>query len=386
MFIGKFRLVPIILLSLIMVFTLGVASACTPAQAQQLEGILKNVDAISGNITIVTKDGKTVTLTIPADASIAVGGATSNITTLEPGATIKIEIDKEGKVARHIEARQAEVEGTIINVASGNITIQTEKSRQVSVQVTSDTRIRVDKNQNGTLADLQVGVAVQVVYDPVTNLAVKVKVEKGENEGKGNSNETSKVGWGILEVRVTDPPPANVKSAIVHFSKIEVHKASGKDSDNTSDNGSSWIPVIGAPSSFDLMSIIGVEQILGSANITAGSFTQIRMNVTEVTGVTTDNVSYTAEVPSGELKIVGAFKVGGGNKTVLTLDFDGEKSLIQTGNGQFLFNPVVKLLVNNEGTGSVDNRGESNRGQSGENEGKGNSGNSDNSTNSGKKD
>ncbi|MBI4180324.1 MAG: DUF4382 domain-containing protein [Chloroflexi bacterium] len=165
----------------------------------------------------------------------------------------------------------------------------------------------------------------------------------------GTVTSAPNMGWGILEIRVTDPPPANVKSAVVYLTNIEVHKVSGNVSDNASgnasDNASGWIPVIGAPASFDLMNVVGVEQILGSANITAGSFTEIRMTVTKVTGVTTDNVSYTAEVPSGELKIVGAFNVGGGNKTVLTLDFDGEKSLIQSGQGKFLFKPVVKLLI-----------------------------------------
>ena len=161
--------------------------------------------------------------------------------------------------------------------------------------------------------------------------------------------------WGIVEIRATDPPPAGVKSAVVYLSNIEVHRVSSNVSDNksdnvtSSDNTSGWIPVLGAPASFDLMNVIGVEQILGSANLTAGSFTQIRMDVTKVTGVTTDNVSYTAEVPGDKLKIVGAFNVGGGRKTVLTLDFDGEKSLIRTGEGKFLFKPVVKLLTNSSG-------------------------------------
>ncbi|MBI2328364.1 MAG: hypothetical protein HYU85_01740, partial [Chloroflexi bacterium] len=34
-----------------------------------------------------------------------------------------------------------------------------------------------------------------------------------------------------------------------------------------------------------------------------------------------------------------------GTTTVLTLDFDGEKSLIRTGSGKFLFKPVVRLLI-----------------------------------------
>ncbi len=151
---------------------------------------------------------------------------------------------------------------------------------------------------------------------------------------------TPTVEWGIIEIRVTDPPPAGVKSAIVYLTNIEVHKVSG--------NTSGWIPILGAPSSFDLMDVIGVEQILGSANVTAGSFTQIRMDVDRVEVETVVGDNFTAEVPSGELKIVGAFNVGGGKATVLTLDFDGEKSLIVTGKGKALFKPVVKLLIKEE--------------------------------------
>ena len=161
--------------------------------------------------------------------------------------------------------------------------------------------------------------------------------------------------WGIAEIRATDPGPANVTSAVVYLSNLEVHMVSGNMSDNTSgnltasDDSSGWIPVLGAPASFDLMNVIGVEQILGSANLTAGSFNQIHMDVSKVTGVTTGNISYSATVPSDKLMIVGAFNIGGGNTTTLTLDFDGSQSLIQTGQGKFLFKPVVKLLVNSGG-------------------------------------
>jgi hypothetical protein len=156
---------------------------------------------------------------------------------------------------------------------------------------------------------------------------------------------TEEKNWGIVEIRVTDPPPADVKSAIVHFNNIEVHKASDN---GTTDNesGGEWIRVTSTAGSFDLMSIIGVEQALGSANLTAGKYTQVRMNVTNVTGETTDNVSYIATVPSTELKITGTFTIGSGNTTVLTVDFDGEKSLVRTGAGEFMFKPVVKLMVN----------------------------------------
>jgi len=150
--------------------------------------------------------------------------------------------------------------------------------------------------------------------------------------------------WGIIEIRVTDPPPADVISANVTLDNIEVHR-----------EGGGWETIdIGENVTFDLMEVIGVTEVLGSVNVTAGSFTQIRMNVPTVdvvfsTDNGTDNV--TARVPSEKLKIVKAFEVIGGTKTVLTLDFDGKRSLvlpgkdIATGKQKAIFKPVVHLLV-----------------------------------------
>ena len=72
------------------------------------------------------------------------------------------------------------------------------------------------------------------------------------------------------------------------------------------------------------------------------------MTVERVEVITTNGDNFTAEVPSGKLKIVRPFEVGGGETTVLTLDFDGEKSLVVTGAGKFFFKPVVKLLIEHE--------------------------------------
>ena len=150
---------------------------------------------------------------------------------------------------------------------------------------------------------------------------------------------------GIIEIRVTDPPPADVIHAFVTLANIEVHR-----------EGGGWETIdLGGEVTFDLMDVIGVEAVLGSAGVLAGSFTGIRLNVTEVV-VTIDGYPdpISAEIPSGKLKIVKTFEVVDGVKTVLTLDFDGEKSLIlpgkdiDTGIERALFKPVVKLLIGRE--------------------------------------
>jgi len=160
-------------------------------------------------------------------------------------------------------------------------------------------------------------------------------------------------GQGVVEIAVTDPGPANVKSAVVYLTKVEVHRAadqssanvSGEASENetegasenetsensTSDVGGQWITVINSPMSFDLMQIVGVTEVLGSANVTTGRYTQVRITVDKVDVVTTEGDNFTATVPSKQIKIVGTFTMTGDGKTALTLDFDGSKSLVVTG-------------------------------------------------------
>jgi len=147
---------------------------------------------------------------------------------------------------------------------------------------------------------------------------------------------------GTIEIRVTDPPPADVTSANVTAKNIEVHRVTGEESE--------WITIIEGPVTFDLMKLAKAEEaeILGAEEIKVGSFTQIRMDVDSVEVVTVDGDNITAEVPSGKLKIVRPFNVEDGVKTVLTLDFDGSKSVIITGKGEALFKPVVKLVVEYE--------------------------------------
>jgi len=142
---------------------------------------------------------------------------------------------------------------------------------------------------------------------------------------------------GTIEIQVTDPPPADVVSAVVYLTGIEAHLVS--------DNSSEWVEILDAPPKFDLMAVIGVAEILGSANVTPGKYTQIRMNVDKVEVETTAGDNFTAEVPSEKLKIVRSFNVAPGMTTVLTLDFDGEKSVI-IGKNKVLFKPTVKLLIN----------------------------------------
>lgn len=146
---------------------------------------------------------------------------------------------------------------------------------------------------------------------------------------------------GQLEVRITDAPPPGVTKILVTVSLIEVHKA-----DASEDAG--WIQVFeGDERTFDLVAATAIEDVLGTETFAAGKYTQIRMDVVSVT-VTVEGDDREATVPGDKLRVVRPFDVEEGKVTVLTLDFDADKSVVITGNGAVQFKPVVKLLVRKE--------------------------------------
>ncbi len=100
------------------------ATACTPSEAELVEGILQNVDSVDGEITIVTKDGKTITMKIAVDAPVETEGASSALETLEPGTSVEVEVNEDGQVVQRIEARQAKVEGVIVEIEGDEVTLE----------------------------------------------------------------------------------------------------------------------------------------------------------------------------------------------------------------------------------------------------------------------
>ena len=149
-------------------------------------------------------------------------------------------------------------------------------------------------------------------------------------------------GMGILEVHVTDPPEPEFDSILVSVDNITVHKV-------VPGQPGEWIDVPLTVSSFDLVTLVGVEEFLGSVQVEAGKFTQIRVYIDTVMVTPEGGTSQSATVPSNILRIVRPFEVQEGLITALTLDFDGARSVVTTGQGNFIFKPVVKLLIEEKG-------------------------------------
>jgi hypothetical protein len=147
---------------------------------------------------------------------------------------------------------------------------------------------------------------------------------------------------GKIQVYVTDAPSENVTAIEIKVSTIEVHKAGAGEGE--------WITLLENPPIFDLLKVAGIDSLLGTANVTSGNYTQVRLGITSVM-VTINGENKTATVPSDKLKFVGNFTVEAGKTTAIGFDFDAAKSIVIKGNGEVSLKPVVKLITGKPGKG-----------------------------------
>jgi len=141
---------------------------------------------------------------------------------------------------------------------------------------------------------------------------------------------------------------------LVTFSEVSVHSA---------DTGA-WTTLAftgGATSrTCDLKQLqAGGTDLLGTTPLTVGwKYTQIRLTVVSallypsskplgtpcVSGFTPPAGGNSVDVPSGEVKLNREFDVSTANAMTITLDFDGDQSIRETGNGRFMMQPVITVV------------------------------------------
>jgi uncharacterized protein DUF4382 len=101
------------------------------------------------------------------------------------------------------------------------------------------------------------------------------------------------------------------------------------------------------------------QDVLGAATLTAGHYTQIRLLV--ATAVISFNEATTGDtcapsftltqptvnvtIPSGEVKLSREFDISPNSTTSILLDFDGDKSVREMGNGSYSMSPVISIVT-----------------------------------------
>lgn len=147
-------------------------------------------------------------------------------------------------------------------------------------------------------------------------------------------------GEGTLVLKITDAPgDLNITEAIVTMSEVRVHYAGIDDNDTIGE----WITIVNESQTFDLIALENVTELFGTANLSAGWYTQIRLFVEEAL-VTIDGVQYDLDISPQHVKLIKPWKIVDGETLVLLLDFDVQKSVHKTGSGKYKMKPTIKVI------------------------------------------
>ncbi len=112
-----------------------------------------------------------------------------------------------------------------------------------------------------------------------------------------------------------------------------------------------WTEVSTKQQTYDLLELkaSGTQVLLADYNLTPGIYQQVRLDVSKVV-VTDASGDHTAKLPSGELKLVGKLIINENSTSTVKFDFIADESLHMTGNGLYIFAPVIKLETRQKAT------------------------------------
>ncbi len=155
-----------------------------------------------------------------------------------------------------------------------------------------------------------------------------------------NSNANSN-GKGTVTASMTDSP-GTFTALNVQVIRIEAHKTS------VSDSTSGWVTICDSTVNVNIMDLTnGKTHLLGSNNIDAGTYDQIRMILGTNNTVTMGGMTYPITIPSGTqtgIKINTNMTINAGENFNLLLDFNAAQSVHMTGNGNFMLKPVIHAV------------------------------------------
>ncbi|MEW6723040.1 MAG: DUF4382 domain-containing protein [Candidatus Micrarchaeota archaeon] len=208
-----------------------------------------------------------------------------------------------------------------------------ETRRDAEVTVESDARVvirggnvltstRVGMDENGTLGvglKIPAGAAVSIQDGVITVMPPGLNAS-----GKGN-----------IVVGITDAAAnlSSVSGVEVTVDSVSIQSASG-----------AWVVLSDEGQTFDLLELRDEDYtaLLADADVGPGSYNQLRLEISNVV-VTDESGEHEARMPSGELKVIGDLDVGAGSASTAVFDFMANESLHVTGNGTYIFAPVVRL-------------------------------------------
>jgi len=152
---------------------------------------------------------------------------------------------------------------------------------------------------------------------------------------------------------IKDSPYSDAKALLVTFSEVSAH-VSGS-------GGFNVLPFSGGATTrtCDLKKLATTQDVLGTGTLAPGHYTQVRLVVTSAvlyfdntssgaacasTIATPAGRSANVTVNSGDIKLNREFDVTAAGATTVLVDFDGDQSVHQEGNGSYSMSPVISVV------------------------------------------
>jgi hypothetical protein len=161
-------------------------------------------------------------------------------------------------------------------------------------------------------------------------------------------------GTGTLNLMIKDSPYSDAKALLVTFSEVSAHRSeSGEGRTNLAFAASA------TSRTCDLKKLVDAQDVLGVGTLAEGHYTMIRLVVSSAvlyfdnpsTGAACAPTiaapagrSATLTIPSGEVKLNRGFDVAAAGSTTILVDFDGERSVVEVGNGGYRMTPVIGIV------------------------------------------
>lgn len=172
---------------------------------------------------------------------------------------------------------------------------------------------------------------------------------------------SSNGGTGTMDVTMTDAP-ANYDSVHVTINEVRVrheddmnNDSEGEEADSESEENG-WVTISDQQMRVNLLELTNGSQVsLGSQELAAGNYSQIRLVLGDDNTVTVDGETSNLQTPSAQqsgLKLNIDAEVEEDTRYSLLIDFDAARSIVQQGNGNYLLKPVLRA-VNLAETGAI---------------------------------
>lgn len=164
---------------------------------------------------------------------------------------------------------------------------------------------------------------------------------------KNNVTSNQSGAKGKLQVKLQDSP-ARFDSVMIDIQKVEIQDA---------DTASGWMTLNDSSMSVNLLDLTnGTTKIIGEKALAPGTYHQIRLLLGTNNYVVINGQQYDLKVPSGQqsgLKINADATIEPNITYTLLLDFDANRSIVQTGAAMnFILKPVIRA-TNEAVTGAI---------------------------------